>query len=631
MTWLSTLYETYNNNEHEVGRFRKNRFDQEYTLLPISHTTQTAHIEVVVTEDGDFHSARILERNERSTLIPATEHSSNRAGLAANRRPHPLHDKVSFVAGDFIDYAGKIRDEEPHQYYIELLEKWVNSPYTTEKLLSIYKYIVKNQLVEDLLREEILVLDHEGKLFDKWSRDHAKQFEERPPIFSASQGGQFNAFVRFNVYSPTEVLTDVWQDRELIDAYVNFYNEMLDEKDYCYVTGKHLPVTEMHANRIRNAGDQAKLISANDKSGFTFRGRFTRDSEAARVSYEVSHKAHNALKWLIQRQARIIDNRVFLIWSNEKIDTFDLMEDGYSLRTDLFGEETEQSSVTYTAGELAREFSKAISGYAHDLSEAEKITILLLDSATTGRMAILYYRQLDASQYFERIRDWHTTCFWHHRYQKDKDGNFVEFYGAPATRDIAFAAYGRRADDRLVKGLMERMLPCIVDQRNIPKDIVRSAYSRAVNPVSMERWEWEKSLSITCALINKEEGIGVGLDEDILERDYLFGRMLAVADVLERRALGSEANRATNALRYMNSFAKHPERTWRTIQENLQPYQQRLANKGIYLSSLIDEIASKIQYDEFNNKPLSGKFLLGFYSQRHALYQKRTNHEEERE
>src|SRR5690625_7246939 len=100
----------------------------------------------------------------------------------------------------------------------------------------------------------------------------------------------------------------------------------------------------------------------------------------------------------------------------------------------------------------------------------------------------------------------------------------------------------------------------------------------------MERWEWEKSLSITCALINKEEGIGVGLDEDILERDYLFGRMLAVADVLERRALGSEANRATNALRYMNSFAKHPERTWRTIQENLQPYQQRLANKGIYLS-----------------------------------------------
>src|SRR5690625_5523323 len=81
----------------------------------------------------------------------------------------------------------------------------------------------------------------------------------------------------------------------------------------------------------------------------------------------------------------------------------------------------------------------------------------------------------------------------------------------------------------------------------------------------------------------------------------------------------------------MNSFAKHPERTWRTIQENLQPYQQRLANKGIYLSSLIDEIASKIKYDEFNNKPLSGKFLLGFYSQRHALYQKRTNHEERSE
>src|SRR5690625_4509191 len=99
--------------------------------------------------------------------------------------------------------------------------------------------------------------------------------------------------------------------------------------------------------------------------------------------------------------------------------------------------------------------------------------------------------------------------------------------------------------------------------------------------------------------------------------------MLAVADVLERRALGSEANRATNALRYMNSFAKHPERTWKTIQANLQPYQERLANKGIYLSSLIDEVASKIKYEDFNNKPLSGKFLLGFYSQKHELYKSR--------
>lgn len=79
----------------------------------------------------------------------------------------------------------------------------------------------------------------------------------------------------------------------------------------------------------------------------------------------------------------------------------------------------------------------------------------------------------------------------------------MKFYGAPATRDIAFAAYGPRASDKIVKGLMERMLPCIIDGRIIPKDIVKSAFQRASNPVAMERWEWEKTLSIACALIRK--------------------------------------------------------------------------------------------------------------------------------
>lgn len=38
---------------------------------------------------------------------------------------------------------------------------------------------------------------------------------------------------------------------------------------------------------------------------------------------------------------------------------------------------------------------------------------------------------------------------------------------------------------------------------------------------------------------------------------------------------------------------------------------------------LIDEVASKLKYEDFNDRPLSGKFLLGFYSQRYDLYQKK--------
>ena len=199
----------------------------------------------------------------------------------------------------------------------------------------------------------------------------------------------------------------------------------------------------------------------------------------------------------------------------------------------------------------------------------------------------------------------------------------MKFYGAPSTKDIAFAAYGPRANEKIVKGLMERILPCIIDEKKIPFDIVRSAIQRASNPLSMERWEWEKTLSITCALINTMEGYQLVLDKENNDRDYLFGRLLAIADVLERKSLDTSDQRATNARRYMNSFSQHPERTWRTIQGALQPYQARLGEKVWYYNKLIDEVGSKIKIEDFNNKPLSGRYLLGFYSQRHELYQKK--------
>src|SRR5699024_8049740 len=169
-----------------------------------------------------------------------------------------------------------------------------------------------------------------------------------------------------------------------------------------------------------------------------------------------------------------------------------------------------------------------------------------------------------------------------------------------------------------------RMIPWIIEGREIPQDIVKSAFHRVNNPVALERWDWEKSLSITCALINKREGLDVGLDYENRHRDYLLGRLLALADVLERRALSKDETRSTNAIRYMNSFSKHPARTWKTIQESLQPYQMRLGVKATDLNKVIDEVGSMIPVEQFNNNPLSEIYLLGFYSQRHELYQKRT-------
>lgn len=625
MTWLLNLQETYDANIKEVGNINKNRFNREYALIPVAHTTQNAHIEVNVTGEGEFHSAMVVEKDDASTLIPSTVDSASRAGAVVS--PYPLHDKLMYTAGDFSEYGGKIGRKNPFEAYIEQLEQWVLSPYGNDKLRAIYSYLKKGQLISDLVKEKILFLDEEGKLIKRWNKKYDKLHEERPRIFSVVAGDQGSAFVRFNVYSPNEILTKPWRDKEMFNSFINFYERQVGNEDVCYVTGEVLPSTDKHANKIRHAADKAKLISGNDTRGFTFRGKFNKSDEVASISYNASQKAHNALKWLIEKQGRVIDNRVFLIWGNNTLELPDLQEDSFHLG----GKIDEDISLATTNSEYAAQFSKAIDGYKHNLKFESNINILVIDSATTGRMAVLYYRNLDKDLYFERLKDWHTSCVWLHRYVKNDKNEWIEFIGAPATKDIAFAAYGPKADEKIVKGLMERMLPSILEGREIPQDIIFSAFHRASNPVSMERWEWEKTLTVACSLINKKERLDVGLDKNNDDRDYLFGRLLAVADVLERSAMDSEESRSTNAIRYMNSFSNHPARTWNTIQDSIQPYQARLGKRATYYTKIIDEIGSKIKIEDFNDKPLSGKYLLGMYSQRHELYKKKDKEENKKE
>ena len=624
MTWLANLLQTYENHAGEVGQFEKKRNGREYALIPVSHTTQTAHIEVHLSLEGEFLRAKVVDKEDASTIIPCTEESASRTSAPV---PYPLFDKLMYVAGDYTRYCEQSKGT-PHEDYMNQLRAWCESDDAHPKVRSVYTYLSKGTLMTDLIREKVLWVDEQGKLIRKWTVDMG----EKPELFKVLVGDQESAFVRFAVDVPGEPESRLWRDPSVQQAYIRYYNRMLADEDLCYVTGEYLPYADKHASRIRNSGDKAKLISANDTSGFTYRGRFQSSREAAVIGYEVSQKAHNALKWLIERQGTMpVDGKVFVVWGTDQLDLPDPFADSFDLYKDL-DDPAADTAGDGTHREFARQIRKALNGYRYDSHYRSRVVIMALDAATPGRMSIVYYRDMERDPFLDRLQDWHESCCWLHRYRKNDENRFISFMGAPATRDIAFAAYGPRASDKVVKGLLERMLPCIVDARPIPLDIVRSVVNRASNPAGMENWEWEKTLSIACALVKKrhqKEGYEVALDVRNDDRNYLFGRLLAIADVLERSALGKEENRATNAIRYMNAFARYPARTWGIIQSNLQPYQARLGTKATYYNRLIDEVGSMVKPEDFTNEPLSEVYLLGFYSQRHDLYTKKRNKDAE--
>lgn len=113
----------------------------------------------------------------------------------------------------------------------------------------------------------------------------------------------------------------------------------------------------------------------------------------------------------------------------------------------------------------------------------------------------------------------------------------------------------------------------------------------------------------------------MALDEHRKTRDYLYGRLLALADSLEQWALNkAREDRQTNAARLMQRFAEHPYSTWRTIELSLAPYKARLGGQSQKRQTMIDEVKNLFDTEDFiSDKKLNGEFLLAFSCQRVAL------------
>lgn len=629
MSWIQKLYETYENCQSMIG---VSSDKNEVPLLPICHTTQEAQIEIAIDQEGNFKWARVVSKTESRTIIPCTESSGGRtSGEAA----HPLCDKLQYIAADYKGYGGS--KAQYFNSYHEQLKEWCKSSFSHKKAIAVLKYVEKKNVIKDLINHQVLLIGAEGKILEKWDKKIIKE---------APDSHQDDAFVRWLVEIPNDPQAAVWTDLSLFESWIKFYLSTKKNNSFCYVTGREFSIAEQHPRNIRRPGDGAKLISSgktknkdgkekvDDPTGFTFSGRFLKAEEACSVSLEASHKAHNALRWLIGKQGYRKGDQVIVAWATSGKEIPDLMADSFSiLGIDEMESDFELSNST--SQEFALKLNKKIAGYSAELGDVTGIVVMGLDSATPGRMAIFFYRELIGSDFLNRIEHWHKTCCWIHNYPKEvinvktgkKEEKYIKFVGAPAPKDIAEAAYGNRIDDKLRKTTVERILPCIIDGRKLPHDLMESAVRRASNRIGMEDGEWNKTLCIACALYknyHEEEAFDMALDENRKTRDYLYGRLLALADSLEEWALNEAGEkRQTNAARLMQRFAEHPYTTWLTVELALGPYKARLGAKSSKRQQMITEVTDKFEPDDFmNDKKLSGEFLLGYHCQREDLWGK---------
>lgn len=524
------------------------------------------------------------------------------------------------------------------------------------------RFNVGNDSMYSIISEEIQFQGYEinsdlkNKIFS--NKKKVKIKEEDKTAFNYSVNlveaivGIADLLVRWKVNIPNKLETRCWKNRELMDSWVTYSSQNEEAGEICFVTGTRKSIARTHPKGIIDTVTNAKIISANDSDGFTFRGRFIEDIQACAVSTEISHKAHSALKWLISRQGYQNGTQTIVSWAVTGESTPDVFADSLSIFEESDEEKIKEiATISYSdAGQtFARKLSTKIEGYRAELKNAEKIVVMGLDSSGPGRISITYYRELSGSDFLERLENWHKKMAWHFHVFINDTKDKKKFYSgdivyAPAPTTIAEVCYGTKRDEdfkKFKRSMIERLLPCIIDGRPLPVDIVFTAVNKASNRIGFEKsWQWEQTLSVACALyrcyssrnINNKNEYTMALENERTDRDYLYGRLLAVAEHIEETALHiTKENRDTTASRLMQRFSDYPFSTWRSIELALKPYESRILSAkwgpGFLVNKrkLIDEIHSKFESVEDYKKDsrLTGLYLLGYHCQRLDLKAKK--------
>ena len=635
MSWAKNLCNTYDACVDVIGKIEDK--NENCILLPLGHSLKQIDVIVHLESNGIFQRAEQIKSSKEKKMficIPCTEESEGRSSSGASKYPHPLFDQIKYIRAE---------------KYRKNLKRWLTYlGNRTEHALAylaisaVYNYILKETLINDLKTYKII--NQQGNVND-------------------------NLFIGFCVSMEGVLETKLWRMPELWKAWSSYYLDedikKREKKDICYISGsEHVSYTEKHPKSINRAEGNAKLISGNDDKNFTFLGRFEESAQAVTVSYEASQKMHQTLRWLISGpNCYRCGSQAIVAWAIDAVPKVACFyEDSYGIYNTMTQSDaadlTLGQAVTYV--DYARALRNAITGYsASDLlkKRRRRIAIMVVDCATKGRMSVTYYRELTENEYEERISLWHDTCKWYQLFDKNEvaSDRLQYFIGAPSMNRIVLAVLGKRRSqkdesyNKLVKNLREQLVHCVFDGKRIPRSLVVAALNRASNPIALEntsaqsvfdRWrDWEYALGAACALIKryyhdyKEEEFAVKLETERCDRDYLFGRLLAVADQIESLARFKQKNakedaRATNAIRYMTVFSQHPFRTWNLLfTQLLNPYIQQLNGAGWYLN-LLGEINQLFEANAFeDDTPLDGRYLLGFFAQRQELHNRTSSND----
>ena len=627
MDFFTSLLKAYEKAE-EIGLVDQQNGDNP-VLLPIYHTSLKSNgkniIAVKLDQDGSFYKAEFMYDNQ-TIIFPVTANSVARSG--SNPAPHPLVDKFSY-------YIPEVSQSQYDDFHKQLAS-WIaycEEGRVKEFLIKIQHFILQTDFLSSILQS--LYGEHyqrEGLKITYSDSDGKNKTVDLSAYFLEFSIVQFNGFKDESVTSY----------KALHQSFISFMTANQDNLRTCNISGRMEQITNKH----RGLMGTAKIISVSNK-GEAYKGRFKEREDVFSVGYETSEKIHLMIKYLLENKnsSTWLGSSQYLInWFSDDLaneSQLDIVKPAFN---DLFeDDEDEKDSLVFIKPNeenknIGSSFIKGRKLFGNDAT----YYVAILNKTSNGRIALKYFRQVQVSQLLKNLETWQENYSWE---AKTKSGNYK--LRTPTFNDIINAAYGidrerylELDNDSFKSDQYQQLVTALIDGNPVPSTIVKKLETNIKQRQKYPN-HWSQVQQISLAILHKQYGreFKPMLDHENTNRSYLFGRLLAIFELIETqryRIDGNNQERITNAERYWNAYTSQPAKLMMNLTNKIKPYEEtvKLNAHGIFHKldkerAEIVQLLSPLMAKKDINDPLDYQFIFGYYAEKQFFYTKQEKNESE--
>lgn len=260
---------------------------------------------------------------------------------------------------------------------------------------------------------------------------------------------------------------------------------------------------------------------------------------------------------------------------------------------------------------------------------SQNVIVMTLDVPSKARASIIYYNEFSADDFVANALAWHDDAGWTYWNGKKL------VMRAPSVSEclklvLGFDYKKVTAKAAIASNITLEVMRCINNRNAIlPYHIIKTIAEKLTHT---ERWSKDEKqgyervyLALACGLFRKyfnQKGMNImaSLDEKNNDRSYLYGRVLAYFERIERRGLKELGNdHETSASKMRAVYFNRPGSIAEQLMRKTKPYQNALKDKGRFDTDAINELLSRIGADDIDAPIDDAMGLMGYAAQMTAF------------